>query len=175
MQWSNLTSMFSDGLKVKATHYWLYGLYIHKCEYTYIFVIHIRRSTVFWPLRNPQTIFSFHNNFTHKFPGLPFQSPEAFRPCFGFSCERCGIAAPWWKLLVAHGKTRNTDGWVLRQANGTFSGKVGIYSTSTIFVTKLDTDIQGVFLMCSSLKCMYTYIINIQEKTHKFDVQGIPG
>ena len=76
---------------------------------------------------------------------------------------------------MAHGKTRNTDGWVLRQANGTFSGKVGIYSTSTIFVTKLDTDIQGVFLMCSSLKCMYTYIIYIQEKTHKFDVQGIPG
>eukprot|EP00434_Breviolum_minutum_P043572 symbB.v1.2.038848.t1/scaffold6186.1/size20243/1 len=35
---------------------------------------------------------------------------KAFRPCFGFSCERCGIAAPWWKLLVAHGKTRNTDG-----------------------------------------------------------------
>lgn len=31
----------------------------------------------------------------------------------------------------------------------------------TIFVMKLDTDIQGVFLMCSSLKCMYTYIIYI--------------
>lgn len=148
MQWSNLTSMFSDGLKPPTIDS-IYGLYIHKCEYTYIFVIHIRRSSFLAPQKSADHFF-FSQWFHPRIPGLPFQSPEAFRPCFGFSCERCGIAAPWWKLLVAHGKTRNTDGWVLRQANGTFSGKVGIYST--IFVMKLDTDIQGVFLMCSSLK-----------------------